>query len=473
MNTAPRKLSNIAMVMVVTISFYVSFGLRPAFSNGSSSYESAFQTYLYAYPMVLMETTRLKTKAPNNSFVHLRQFPAPSDKDVVRPNADTLYSIAWLDLSNGPLLLSVPDTSGRYYLLQMMDMWTDVFAALGARTTGTGKNQFLIIGPDSKNTLPEYIANGTTAILAPTNQVWILGRTQTNGAADYNAVYNIQNGYTIAPVQFSYRRGMSRDPVSLDKLQQIIDANPSLTPPQIVAKMDAGSFFETFSNLLTRNSPHNQDWPMLKLMQRIGIAPGNPFSYSSLDSATQAEVETGTVNAKATLAGGLPATGSTVNNWSINKMFVGNYGTSYFYRAGIALNGLGANLPEDAIYPMTLLDDHNAPLRGSNRYVIHFDSGQIPPVNAFWSITLYDANGYFAANPLNRYNIGSRDALMRNADGSIDIVLQNTSPDANQEANWLPTPTGSFNLTMRMYWPTSDALYGTSWKIPAVTKMTP
>jgi hypothetical protein len=205
-------------------------------------------------------------------------------------------------------------------------------------------------------------------------------------------------------------------------------------------------------------------------MKRIGLEPGKSFDLASADPAVRKGLETAPNDAKALMTWKLKTLARVVNGWSMNTDTMGVYGNYYLKRAIIAQYGLGANLPEDAIYPANLADSTGQPLNGANAYAIHFDKGATPPVDAFWSITLYDAQGYQAANPLNRFALSSWMPWTYNADGSLDLYFQNESPGAEKEANWLPAPKGPFNLTMRLYAPRSEALTG-RWNLPAVTQV--
>ena len=432
-----------------------------ASAKETSEEDLGVEAYVYGFPLVLMEVSKrvmthvpspTPSKAPINQFAHMQAFPTPDFKDVVSPNADTLYSSAWLDLSREPIVLHVPDTQGRYYLMPMLDGWTNVFASPGKRTTGTKAGDFAIVGPGWQGTLPA----GVREIKAPTTMVWILGRTQTNGTSDFAAVHAIQRQYTLTPLS-AFGKPYSPPPAAP------VDPNvDDKTPPvEQVAKMDAATFFGMLADLMVANPPAAADAPMLAKLKQIGIVPGqkpDPAQRKSLDAAVKV--------AQAKMAEAAKSPGTPENGWVVHRD-LGSYGTDYGKRAVVALIGLGANLAADAIYPYTEVGSEGRPLNGSRRYVIHFAKGQTPPVEAFWSVTMYDSHHFFVANPINRYAIGDRDALRFNPDGSLDLFLQHQSPGKEKEANWLPAPAGNFNLIMRMYWPKPEALKGT-YKIPAV-----
>ncbi len=424
--------------------------------------------YVYFYSLVTMDLTRKQLtnvakaegiSAPMNTFANIPAFPTADMKVVVRPNFDTLYSSAWLDLTKEPMIVSAPDTHGRYYLLPMLDMWTDVFASPGWRTTGTQAGDFAVVPPDWSGSLPA----GVVRIDAPTVYVWIIGRTKTDGPPDYDAVRKIQAGYRITPLS---RWGAAVAPV-VGTIDPAVDMK---TPPKIaVDTMAAGKFFAYAAEILKLQPTHITDQPILAQMKRIGIERGKSFDFDKLDPTVKAALETAPEEAAKLMAWKVRSLARIENGWSMNTDTMGVYGNYYLKRAIVTQLGLGANLPEDAIYPLNLADDTGKPLDGANSYVLHFDKGAIPPANAFWSVTLYDNDGYQVANSLNRFAVSSWMPFRYDADGSLDLYFQNASPGAAREANWLPAPKGPFNLTMRLYAPKSEALTG-KWNPPPVTK---
>jgi uncharacterized protein (TIGR03000 family) len=425
------------------------------------------EAVVYGYPLVIVDVTRrVQTNveepnhtghAPANQFSNFLKYPTAADKDVVRFNVDTLYSFAWLDLSKEPMVLSVPDTDGRYYLMPMLDAWTNVFASPGKRTTGTKAGTFAIVGPNWTGTLPD----GVKEIKSPTNAAMIAGRTQANGPADYAVVNALQKQYKLTPLS-SF--GKPYDPP-----KGAVDPKIDMKTPPVdqVNGMSAETFFKRLAALMKSNPPPAADAPVLKKLAKIGIVPGQDFDMKKLDPAVAKGLEKSVQMAVAKLGAAGKEVGKPVNGWRILPMNVGKFGTDYDLRAIIALLGLGANIPQDAVYPTTFVDAAGKPLNGANRYTLHFDKGQLPPVNAFWSVTMYNAESFFVDNPLNRYNVAGWMPLQFNDDGSLDIYVQSDSPGKDKEANWLPAAKGDFNMTLRMYWPKAAALDG-SWKPPAV-----
>jgi hypothetical protein len=425
----------------------------------------AEEAFFYGYPLVLMAVSRdvLTTgrgKAPVNHFHHLREFPDHTFTDVVSPNADTLYSSAWIDVSREPLVLSLPDTDGRYYLMPLLDAWTNVFASPGKRTTGTQKGDYAITGPRWRGGLPADLQE----LRAPTEIIWLIGRTQTNDKSDVAAVNELQDQYKLIPLS-SWKLGDAPRIKPIGSLP--IDTVTS--PVDQVARMDARTFFGRFAELLRGNPPYVTDAAMIEKLDHIGIVPGHSFAEGTFDSAGVTALEAGARDGlKKIIASATENSDQMINGWRIG-MGHGAFGTDYATRARVALVGLGANLSEDAVYPMTRVDSDEEPLSGRNRYVLHFERNQLPPVNAFWSLTMYNARQAFVGNPISRYAIGDRDRLQFNTDGSLDLLLQYKSPGSEYESNWLPAPADAFNLILRLYWPKREVLDG-AWVPPPVQR---
>jgi hypothetical protein len=323
------------------------------------------QVVIYGLPLVLMDLTMKRmtnVKVPRNIAAPINQFgnapiyPPATFKNVVRANVDTLYSSAFLDLSSEPMVLSVPATHGRYYLLPLMDAWTNVFATPGARTTGTSAGDFVITGPDWTGTLPA----GLQQLKSPTNMVWILGRTQTNGPDDYPAVHAIQASFRLVP--------LSRFGNPYVAPEGVVDAAADMKTPPVeeLKKMTGVEFLTALAKLLASNPPPAADAPMLAKLATIGVIPGQPFDPCKLDPAVAHGMENALTAATAALQDQAKQIGTSVNGWRIPKMNLGAFGTDYETRAFIALIALGANLPEDAFYPTSFVDADGTPLSGAN-----------------------------------------------------------------------------------------------------------
>ncbi|QSA97777.1 DUF1254 domain-containing protein [Methylococcus sp. EFPC2] len=431
--------------------------------------EIAREAYIYAYPLVLSEVTfRVGTNvaeptsslAPVNQFGHIREFPDPSFTIVVRPNADTLYSPLSYDVSREPLVVSVPASGDRYFLLPWMDMWSDVFTVPGTRTTGNEAQTFAIVGPNWKGKLPA----GVKEYRSPTTHGLLIGRTQTNGKADYEAVHKFQDGMKAVPLH-AYGKPYIPPKGKVDPKQDMS------SPPDQIDKMDAATFFGLFAGLMKENPPHANDHPILDRMKRIGIEPGKSFSLASASKEVQEALNAAPAEALPQIKAAWSKAGVLSNGWRTNMTAIGTYGTDYLHRAGVAYGGYGANAVEDAVYPSAFADADGQPFDATKRYVLHFDKDQIPPVRGFWSLTMYDQRQLFTANPIGRYAIGDRDPLKFNPDGSLDLYIQRESPGKDREPNWLPAPAeGPFTMNLRLYWPKAQVLDG-SWAPPPVKRI--
>jgi hypothetical protein len=459
------------LLTVMLLLLPLSLKAKPAETVDHEAATIAQEAYIYLYPMVAMDTTRRVLTnipagvkpglGPANAFHHMRAFPPSDFRDVVKPNFDTLYSSSWLDLRREPIILSVPDTNGRYYLLPLLDMWSDVFAVPGKRTSGTAPGHYAVVPPGWSGKLPE----GIERIEAPTPFVWIIGRTQTNGPADYAAVAKVQDGYALTPLS---RWGKSPKAVDF-KPDPTVDMK---IPPSTQAdSMPAERFFDYAADLLKVNPPHLTDWSQLARLKRIGLVPGESFDYAAAPEALRAALDQGVADGQRTIRAAARTVAPVVNGWQMLAGNMGVYGSDYLKRAAIAMTALGANQPEDAMYPQVVADADGNPLVGGQRYRISFAKGETPPADAFWSLTLYDASGFPVPNALKRQAIGDRDALKYNADGSLDIYVQPQSPGSELESNWLPSATaGGVELTMRIYGPKTEVRDG-RWVPPPVRRI--
>src|SRR6266540_3869695 len=361
------------------------------------------EAYVYAFPLIMMDLTKDAATAvptageftaPVNQFSVMTHYPDASFRAVVRTGLDTLFAVSWADLSKEPLVLSVPDTDGRYYVIALFDMWSNVFASIGKRTTGTDAANFLIAGPGWQGTPP---ADVKQVFRSPTRFVWVNGQMQANGPQDYVVVNALQKQYKLTPLS---AWGQPYAPPAEVPVAAGVDAK---TPPLVqVQKMDAGAYFGRLARLMKDNPPAPADAPMVEKLKTLGIEAGKDF---------------------------------------------------------------------DIAYPTAFIDGDGKPLDGANRYVLHFDKGQTPPTNVTWSVSMYDPQGFYVPNAINRYNLAAWMPLKYNADGSLDMYLQAASPGADKEANWLPAPaSGSFSLTVRDFSPRKAMLDGI-YKVPPVRKV--
>jgi hypothetical protein len=424
---------------------------------------------IYGYPLVIMEILRsVMTNvaapegfhAPLGQFAHVRQYPDASFKGAAIPNRDLLYSFAWLDLSKEPYILSLPDEKGRYYLMEMLDAWTNVFAAPGKRTTGTRAQKFAISGPGWHGTLPR----GLKQIKSPTNMVWLIGRTYCSGTpGDYQKVSALQDKYALIPLS-AYGKRYTPPRGTVDPK---VDMKTSAW--EQVNRLDAAAFFKIMADAMQANPPAPADAPMIAKLAQIGLVPGQGFDAAKLDPAL-AQGLNGSFRAalEKIRAYGKDAV-PLLNGWSFS-LKTGVYGTDYLQRAAIAVVDLGANRPQDIIEMTAQKDAAGKLLDGSHRYVLHFPRSQTPPVHGFWSLTMYNAERFFVANPLNRYKLSSRAKFRQNRDGSLDLYVQKDSPGKAKESNWLPAPADKFELLLRVYWPKESLLNGV-WKPAAVKRI--
>jgi hypothetical protein len=429
--------------------------------------------YVYGYPLVTMEMMRRvmtnvseasARRAPMGLFANMRRFPTPQDRDATTPNTDTLDSTAWLDLSREPSVLSIPDMSGRYYIMPMLDAWTNVFQVPGKRTTGTGPQKYAITGPGWKGSLPA----GVVEYRSPTNIVWILGRIYSTGTPeDYDAVHNIQDQLSLVPLSAYGKPRSPPAPVSVDPT---LDMKVSVR--EQVDRMDMSAYFGVLCKALEKNPPLPSDTAMIERIAKIGIVPGQDFDVGKLPAGIRTSLKAVTKLAHAKIMAHVKDAGAFENGWVVTTR-AGQYGTEYLQRATIAAIGLGANRPQDAVYSISEKDPDGRDHSGYHRYVIHFEKGMEPPVKAFWSLTMYDDKYFLVPNPLNRYALGTRDKLVANPDGSVDLYLQRDDPGGDKEANWLPTPPGAFIPMLRLYWPndTAPSILDASWRPPPLKRI--
>jgi hypothetical protein len=440
----------------------------------AEAFAHAVEAYIYGYPLVTMEFTRRVmtnvempegTRGPMGQFVRLREYPSAKFRDVTAPNADTLYTTIWLDVSKEPWIVNVPDMDGRYFLLPMLDGWTNVFEVPGKRTTGSEAQTFAITGPGWTGTVPA----GVTEYKSPTGLVWLLGRIYSTGTPeDYAAVHALQDKMSAVPLS-AWGKPYTPEP---GKVDPAIDMKTAVRDQ--VDALDAEAYFELLAELMKVNPPANADAPMVATLTKLGIVPGQDFDAAKLDPAVAKGLARAPKPAQEQIMAWLKegiAVGDfkLENGWAFSTK-TGVYGTSYLQRALVTAIGLGANRPQDAIYPTSTGPDLVKKYSGDKKYVMRFEKGQLPPVEGFWSLTMYDKDYFFVDNPLNRYTLSQRNELKPNADGSVDLYIQAESPGKDNESNWLPAPKDEFILMMRLYWPkeTSPSLLDGSWKIPEV-----
>jgi hypothetical protein len=472
MRTNKRTFINAALAGAIAVTIFTVGATQPAHAaplSAAEATELGTEAYIYGYSLITMEYTRRVitnvdkvegSHAPMGQLIRMREYPTAAFKDITAPNADTLYTTCFLDVGMEPYVLSLPDAHDRYYLFPMLDGWTDVFQMPGKRTTGTGPQKYAITGPGWKGKLP----NGVKEYKSPTAIVWILGRIYCTGTPeDYTAVHKLQDEVSVVPLS-AY--GKSYTPPE-GKVDPSIDMKTPVRDQ--VNALSGEAYFSLLATLLKDNPPAKADAPMVAKLAKLGIVPGKPFDASKLgDEAAKALADVPKMGFEK-IMGHFKEAGTMENGWTFTTK-TGLYGTDYLQRALVTAIGLGANRPQDAVYPTSEVDAEGKPYSGANKYVMHFPKGQLPPADGFWSLTMYNGEYFFVANPLNRYSISARQNLKANTDGSTDLYIQNESPGADKESNWLPAPKDKFILMLRLYWPRekSPSIINGTWKIPAV-----
>ena len=433
----------------------------------------ATEAYIYGYPLVTFDTARKQQTnvavpdaehAPMGQMIRMRSYPAVDNHCCAAPNADTLYTEAWLDVSKEPWVFSIPDMGNRYYIMPILDGWSEVIFSAGSGTTGGKPQAYAITGPGWKGTLPA----GVRQVKSPTGMVWVLGRIYSNGTPeDYKAVHALQDQYSVVPLS-SWGKPYPPPAAAVDPAFDMKTA----VRKQVNA-LDVDAYFTRLAELMKTNPPTAQDAPMVARMAKIGLVPGKDYDPSKLGVIDREVLKA--VPKLALLEMGVHLKRQkTTNGWLFFTKGVGNFGTDYLTRGMANLLGPGWNRPSDAVYPLSLKDAHGDEYDGSKyKYVVRFEKGKLPPADAFWSITMYDEDYFFVPNAIKRYDLAQRDKLLTNPDGSVDMYLQAESPGKDKEANWLPAPKGKFVLVMRIYQPRKSApsiLDGT-WAPPPVKKM--
>jgi hypothetical protein len=443
--------------------------------EGTEEFGLAIEAYTFGYPLVTMEMTRRVItnvpaieglKGPMGQIIPARHYPTAAFRDVTAPNADTLYTIAFFDVGKEPWVLSIPAMGDRYALFPLLDGWTTVFEVPGTRTTGTAAQTYAITGPGWTGTLPD----GVKEYKSPTSLVWLLGRIYCTGTPeDYKAVHALQDDFKLVPLS-AYGKPYTPPAGVVDPS---IDMKTAVRDQ--VNRMDAVEYFTLLCELMKTNPPTQADAPMVEKMAAIGIVPGQSFDKSKFKPDFAKRVPQLAFDRIMLHFKFSDGDVKNINGWGFS-LKTGIYGTDYIQRALITAIGLGANRPQDAIYPASLKYEGGVIGRdyiGTEKYVMRFEKGLTPPVDGFWSLTMYDANYFFVENPLNRYSISVRQPLKTDADGAINLYIQNESPGADKESNWLPAPKGKFLLMMRLYWPkeANPSIIDGSWVLPPVKKV--
>jgi hypothetical protein len=460
------------IILLTTVTFFVE--ARPALAQKRAAnplspeqlreeeaYSIGLQAYVYGFPVVEMYRLRYLSassptnpnRTPINQFRRRRELIDHTYTAVVSPNSDTLYSSAWLDLAPEPMILHVPDTKGRYYVFQFLDFYTNNFASIGTRTTGAKQGNFVVTGPKWNGSLP----SGLKRISSPTNAALLVGRTLINGTQNLANVHRFQDDCTLTPLS-AWGKDSASLPGPEEKWPPYDGSNPL-------------KFFESLNAGLRENPPPARDGSLMSLFERISVGPDQTFAIEKLDPAVARGLRRALDVGKQMIANPPTRRGTEFNGWYFPAKHIGNFGDDFLFRAEVALKWIFALSPEEAVYFIGERDDHGAPLMGKQRYVLRFESGQMPPMDAFWSITMYRVpDRLLAGNSIRRYSISDRTpGLKLQSDGALEIYVQHEAPEKDKESNWLPAPAGEFNLILRVYLPRKEVLDGT-WKVPAVKR---
>ncbi len=429
------------------------------------------EAYIYGFPLVMAELTkRLMTNvetpnqvfAPINQFGHATTFLDDEFTAIVGVNADTYGSLSWLDLSDEPIVIYIPNTNGRYYLLPILDAFSNVFASPGSRTTGTEAQTFLVTGPSWEGDIPE----GMIELKSPTNMAWVIGRILAYDEEDGRTVVkSIQDGMDMRPLS-AYGNASYTPPTG-----SIDPSIRNIPPSEAIFELSVSEFFNLMNKLLIDNPPASYDTDIIERMKSLGVGAGLTFNLADYTLATQLLIAGIPSVVKAKLLLTTVSSSNNVNTWGYIYE-LGAYEDNYDLRAAIAYIGYGANTIDDTLYGVSLNTTDMILFNGAiYNYKLHFEVNEIPPVHpdAFWSISAYSTNGFFTENEIGRYSIGSRNSLYINEDGSIDLYFQHTNPGKDKENNWLPVPNGGFRLSLRLYWPSESAL-NQEWRAPAPSK---
>jgi hypothetical protein len=415
------------------------------------------RAFVYSFPvheMGRLLLARGRAESAPLQFTHRRNLATPADRTVTTPNNDTLYSSAWLNLARGPVKLTVPETQGRYYSVALVDAVTDDFATIGRRTTGTRPGEFIIVGPDWVSPLPD----GARVIRAPGNDVFVLLRLLVDGPADLAQARRLQDGFKLSGLGSEIEqpeRAASAAASATAPASSAAVAPPQAAPPQ-AAPSPAERYLAVVNRMLARNPPPSYERALLEQLGAVGVCAA-ACSWDALPPALQARWNALLPELMADLQRRARAGEQVINGWTWSRPAIGNFGTAYELRAQVALSGLLALEPAEALYMTAREDAAHRALEGTHAYRLHLPPAAIP-VDAFWSLTMYekdqDGRLFLVSNPNGRYAIGDRTpGLRRNRDGSIDLWIQRADPGGSRAANWLPASRGPFVLTLRAYQP--------------------
>jgi len=465
----------LAAAMVPITAFKPALALDPGLTAAEAR-QIAIDAYIYGYSLVTTDITRLQMSnvakpgmmsAPLGSFFNVRGYPPATYRGVSATNADTLYSMAWLDLKE-PQVFSHPEIKDRFFNFELVDLWMVVKHAVGTNTTGTAAATYLFTGPGWNGDVPE----GMIHIAYPTRYLGVLGRTYAlDTPEDLAIVHKLQDQYKVVPLSAHGKDFTFVAPPVADVGIKMDEA-----PQKVILALGVDGYFNWMTRLIPASAvAAPEDAPMIERIAKIGIVPGQPFDMAKLPADVQAALKDVPQIVTNKLNENWADLGKDVSGWRVTSTGA-VYGTDYLTRATWASNGWPSQQPEVSVYPTTYVDSTGTKLNGTNGYTLTFKKGEMPPVNpmAFWSITMYqiDNDLWFYPNQLKRLTLSTRNAFQYNDDGSLTLYFQNESPGADKESNWLPAPAAPFALTMRLYWPnrTPPSILDGSWGPPAVVR---
>ncbi len=468
-----KRAAAVVAVLVLAVVVFLFFASRRPSLHTDEAVRIATDAYIYGYPLVTFDMARRQQTnvaaadgehAPMGQMIKMRSYPAVDNHCCAAPNADTLYTMAWLDVGKEPWVFSIPEMGDRYYIMPMVDGFSEVVHVSSTSLTGGRPQSYAITGPGWSGSLPE----GVTQVTSGTAIVWVLGRIYCTGTPeDYTAAHALQDQFSVVPLS-AWGKPYTPPPGRVDPA---FDMKTGVRKQ--VNAVDVNEYFTYLSKLLKANPPKAEDAEIIARMAKIGIVPGQDFDGSQLGKLDKVAIGAVPKLALAQMAVHLKQQ-KTTDGWLYFTSGVGNFGTDYLTRGMANLLGPGWNRPQDAIYPLSQKDAKGDEYDGEkHKYVMRFEKGKTPPVDAFWSVTLYDTDFFFVPNPINRYEVSQRNTFVTNADGSVDIYIQADSPGADKEANWLPAPKGKFVLVMRMYGPTKTppTIVDGSWTPPPVKRV--
>ena len=446
--------------------------------DGSASLQDlARRATIYLFPLYEMYRTRWQATVNDanpfrqslNRFRHVPTLAGPRSRAVTTPNSDTLYSSAWLDLSQRPLFLTVPPVGDFYYSYAFLDLFTNNFAYVSRRLYGGRPPPYMIVGPAWTGDTPSDV----TVVRAPTNSVWLLGRLLVDGPEELDRVSILQARVLLeTPDVRNERRVLETRELMPQRTMAPAESVADWLAPNRANPVD---LFEVGMRAMGESPLPDRDRAVLETLAPLRLRPGRKFDLRAFGEAERRAIQAGIEQGHAEIRAAAGRYGTTVGGWSYGERHLGNFGDDYLYRALVALGGLAALEPAEAIYVTCSVDSERRPLSGTGRYELAFPADGLPPARAFWSLTMYEVTpegrAFLVENPIGRYAVGDRTPdLARSPDGSLTLYLQHERPDDDRAANWLPAPAGPMRLVLRAYEP-GEALIEGRYRIPAVRRV--